>query len=80
VREQIAAYDELLTDHVRADPSPAHRHLINAIEKHNARHEAHLHDLLARDKKDDGLVFDELGIDYHYVDEAHLFFNLESPT
>jgi N12 class adenine-specific DNA methylase len=80
VREQIAAYDQLLTDHARADTSPAHRNLIKAIEKHKARHEARLHDLLACDKKDDGLVFDELGIDYIFVDEAHTYKNLETPT
>ena len=37
-------------------------------------------DLLAEDKKDDGLVFDELGIDDLSMDEAHYFKNLETPT
>src|SRR5664279_1383429 len=39
-----------------------------------------LKDLLAEDKKDDGLVFDELGIDHVFIDEAHFFKNLETPT
>ena len=37
-------------------------------------------DLLAEDKKDDGLVFDELGVDHVFIDEAHYFKNLETPT
>ena len=39
-----------------------------------------LKDLLAREKKDDGLVFDELGVDHVFIDEAHYFKNLETPT
>jgi hypothetical protein len=39
-----------------------------------------LKDLLAKDKKDDGLVFDELGVDHIFIDEAHYFKNLETPT
>jgi len=35
---------------------------------------------LAEDKKDDGLVFDELGVDHVFIDEAHYFKNLENPT
>ena len=38
-----------------------------------------LKDLLAEDKKDDGLV-DELGVDHIYIDESHYFKNLETPT
>src|SRR5579859_6056692 len=39
-----------------------------------------LKDLLAEEKKDDGLVFDELGVDHIFIDEAHYFKNLETPT
>ncbi len=39
-----------------------------------------LKDLLAENKKDDGLVFDELGVDHVFIDEAHYFKNLETPT
>ena len=39
-----------------------------------------LKNLLAEDKKDDGLVFDELGVDHLFIDEAHFFKNLETPT
>ena len=36
--------------------------------------------MLAQDKKADGLVFDELGVDHLFIDEAHYFKNLETPT
>ena len=31
-------------------------------------------------KPGDGLVFDELGVDYLFIDEAHYFKNLDTPT
>ena len=57
-----------------------HRNIIKTIEKQKARREERLKDLLAEDKKDDGLVFDELGVDHVFIDEAHYFKNLETPT
>ena len=56
------------------------RNIIKTIEKQKARREERLKDLLAEDKKDDGLVFDELGVDHIFIDEAHYFKNLETPT
>jgi N12 class adenine-specific DNA methylase len=78
LREQIAEYDELLREH--AADRGANRNLIKTIEKQKAAREERLKDLLARDKKDDGLVFDELGVDHVFIDEAHYFKNLETPT
>ncbi len=78
LREQIAEYDELLREH--AGEKGANRNLIKTIEKQKAAREERLKDLLARDKKDDGLVFDELGVDHVFIDEAHYFKNLETPT
>ena len=65
-----------------APPSNAarNRNIIKTIEKQKARREERLKDLLAEDKKDDGLVFDELGVDHVFIDEAHYFKNLETPT
>src|SRR4029078_8785142 len=57
-----------------------HRSIIKTLEKQKARREERLKELLAEDKKDDGLVFDERGVDYLFVDEAHYFKNLETPT
>jgi N12 class adenine-specific DNA methylase len=76
--EQIAEYDELLREHAGA--KGANRNLIKTIEKQKAARAERLKDLLAENKKDDGLVFDELGVDHVFIDEAHFFKNLETPT
>jgi N12 class adenine-specific DNA methylase len=76
--EQIAEYDELLREHAGA--KGANRNLIKTIEKQKAARAERLKDLLAEDKKDDGLVFDELGVDHVFIDEAHYYKNLETPT
>jgi N12 class adenine-specific DNA methylase len=78
LREQIAEYDELLREHA-ADKGTS-RNLLKTIEKQKSRREERLRDLLAEDKKDEGLVFEELGIDKIFIDEAHSFKNLETPT
>jgi N12 class adenine-specific DNA methylase len=79
LREQIAEYDELLVDAARGS-NRASRNIIKTIEKQKARREERLKDLLAEEKKDDGLVFDELGVDHLFIDEAHYFKNLDTPT
>jgi N12 class adenine-specific DNA methylase len=76
--EQIAEYDQLLLEH--AADKGTNRNLIKTIEKQKAARCERLKDLLAEDKKDDGLVFDELGVDHVFIDEAHYFKNLETPT
>jgi N12 class adenine-specific DNA methylase len=78
LQEQIAEYDELLREHAGA--KGANRNLIKTIEKQKAAREERLKNLLAEDKKDDGLVFDQLGVDHVFIDEAHYFKNLETPT
>jgi hypothetical protein len=80
LREQISEYDRLLTDRAAGNASRAGRNILKTIEKQKAGREARLKDLLAADKKDDGLVFDELGVDHVFIDEAHYFKNLETPT
>ena len=79
LREQIAEYDELLVETARHS-NRAQRNIVKTIEKQKAKREERLKELLAEDKKDDGLVFDELGVDHVFVDEAHYFKNLETPT
>jgi len=78
LREQIAEYDALLIEH--AGERGSNRNLIKTIEKQKAARAERLKDLLAKEKKDDGLVFDELGVDHVFIDEAHYFKNLETPT
>ena len=79
LRDQIDAYSELLRDTLAASDR-AGRNLIKTIEKQKARHEERPRQLLAERKKDDGLVFDELGIDYLFIDEAQYCKNLETPS
>jgi N12 class adenine-specific DNA methylase len=70
LRQQIAEYEELLRENHRSryDDSRAHRNIIKTLEKQKVNREERLKELLAEDKKDDGLVFDELGVDYLFVD------------
>src|SRR5580692_3666098 len=77
LREQIRDYDQLLRDHAGSNTP---RNIIKTIEKQKARREERLKQLAAEDKKDDGLAFDELGVDHVFIDEAHYFKNLETPT
>ena len=57
LREQIAEYEKLLCEHARGrgDDSRAHRNIIKTIEKQKAARQQRLKELLAEDKKDDGL-------------------------
>jgi len=80
LRQQISEYDQLLREAAGSDTSRAHRNMIKMIEKQKAAREARLKDLLAEEKKDDGLVFDEVGVDHVFIDEAQYFKNLETPT
>jgi N12 class adenine-specific DNA methylase len=80
LREQIAEYDLLLRERPNSGAARAHRNLIKTIEKQKLAREEKLKDLLAEDKKDDGLVFDEIGVDQLFIDEAQYYKNLETPT
>ncbi|OWK35498.1 putative DNA methylase [Fimbriiglobus ruber] len=75
LRKQIAEYEELLCD--RAAEKGKNRNIIKTLEKQKAAREAKLTDLLASDKKDDSLVFDELGVDHIFIDEFQQFKNME---
>ena len=70
LREQIQEYDQLLRDH-GGNGTP--RNIIKTIEKQKARREERLKELAAEDKKDDGLVFDELGVDHVFHRRGPLF-------
>ncbi len=80
LKEQVDEYNALLLDGAGRDATRGHRNLIKTIEKQKAAREARLQELAAEAKKDDGLVFDELGVDHIFIDEAHYFKNLETPT
>ncbi len=74
--DQINEYEELLCDKANAK----NRNIIKALEKQKVKRAQRLKDLSAEDKKDDGLVFDELGIDQIFIDELQYFKNLDAPT
>src|SRR5437879_2319804 len=59
LNQQITEYEQLLCDGANRDTTRAQRNLIKVIEKQKARREERLKDLLAQEKKDDGLVFDK---------------------
>ena len=80
LREQIEDYERLLCEAAMSDDSGPHHNLIKTIEKQKANLEVRLTELAAEHKKDDGLVFDELGVDHIFMDEAHYFKNLETQT
>ena len=80
LRQQIEEYYQLTIDDARGDTSRRNRNIIKTLQKQIAARQERLKDLLAEDKKDDGLVFDELGVDHVFIDEAHYFKNLETPT
>jgi N12 class adenine-specific DNA methylase len=80
LKQQIQEYEQLLADGPSRGATRAQRNLIKTIEKQKAAREERLKDLLAEDKKDDGLVFDELGVDHVFIDEAQYYKNLETPT
>lgn len=52
------------------------RSIVKQLEKAKKRLEAKIKDHAKREKKDDGVTFEQLGIDRIFVDEADLFKNL----
>ncbi|HRZ54216.1 MAG TPA: DEAD/DEAH box helicase family protein [Candidatus Paceibacterota bacterium] len=50
--------------------------IVKALERAKKQLEAKLKELAANEKKDDGLTFEELGVDRLFVDEAHYVKNL----
>jgi len=56
------------------------RSIVKQLEKAKKRLEAKIKDRASREKKDDGVTFEQLGIDRIFVDEADLFKNLGFTT
>ena len=52
------------------------RRIVKSLERAKKKLEGKLKELAANEKKDDGLTFEELGVDRLFVDEAHYFKNL----
>jgi N12 class adenine-specific DNA methylase len=78
LNEQIQEYENLIIEH--AADKGGNRNILKNLEKQKAAQEQKLKDLMAEDKKDDGLVFDELGVDHIFIDELQQYKNLSTPT
>lgn len=71
--EQIEALENAITEQQREDRGSR---IVKELEKAKKRLETKLKELLAEGRKDDGLTFEQLGVDRLFVDEAHHFKNL----
>jgi N12 class adenine-specific DNA methylase len=78
LQEQIDEYESLIIEN--AAEKGDNRNIIKNLEKQKAAFEEKLKNLMAEDKKDDGLTFDELGVDHVFIDELQAFKNLSTPT
>lgn len=70
--------DEIATieDAIRAEKQDRGNRIVKELARAKKAWEAKLSKLSARGKKDDLLTFEDLGVDWLFVDEAHLFKNL----
>ena len=78
--EQIDEYETLLTDMKSSASDDAGKRLLKQIEKKKVALEGRLEMLINAKSKDAGLTFEDLGVDHLFIDEAHIFKNLETPT
>ena len=72
IQQQI---DEITEGIEEAKSQNGERFTIKQLEKTRKSLEARLEKLLAEDKKDDVVTFEELGVDRLFVDEAHAYKN-----
>src|SRR5579871_4299249 len=78
VRREIASLEEALRE-VQAERGE-NRSIVKQLEKAKKRLEAKIKDRAKRESKDDGVTFEQLGIDRIFVDEADLYKNLGFTT
>ena len=78
IKKQIDEYEYTLL--AAKEESGKGTRLVKDMEKRKQRLETRLEELSSREAKDDVVDFEELGIDQLFVDEAHLFKNLSTPT
>jgi len=74
VQQQIDSLEAAITD-VEAQAGDT-RSIVKSLERAKKRLEAKILDRMNREKKDDGVTFEELGVDTLCVDEADAFKNL----
>jgi hypothetical protein len=67
---------DLIADAIKAESQDRSNKIVKELARAKKAWEAHLAKLSGKEKKDDLLTFEELGIDWLFIDEAHLFKNL----
>jgi N12 class adenine-specific DNA methylase len=77
MENEIMKYEMLLNE---AKESADNRLTVKQIETALKNFEVKLEALTDRKSKDDIVTFEELGIDFQFIDEAHLYKNLDTPT
>jgi N12 class adenine-specific DNA methylase len=78
VKQEITSLEEALRE-AQAEKGE-NRSIVKALEKAKKRLEAKIKDRTRRERKDDGVTFEQLGIDRIFVDEADLYKNLGFTT
>ncbi len=78
MRKQIASLEDALLE-ARAEKGD-NRSVVKQLEKAKMRLETRLADRLKRERKDDGVTWEQLGIDEIFVDEADMYKNLGFTT
>lgn len=66
----------VIEDAIRAEKQDRGNRIVKELARAKKAWEARLVKLSGREKKDDLLTFEDLGIDWLFIDEAHLFKNL----
>ena len=74
LREEIARIEESIAAQWMENSHP--RGAVKNLERIKKNREAQLKKLMDDTKKDDVLIFENLGVDYLFVDEAHYYKNL----
>ena len=79
VRKEIDSLEDAIRE-ANAEKGEANRSIVKQLEKAKKRLEAKIKDRAGRERKDDGVTFEQLGIDRIFVDEADLYKNLGFTT
>ena len=78
VQKEIDSLEEAILE--AKEEKSDNRSVVKELEKAKKRLDTKIKDRAKREKKDDGVTFEELGIDRIFVDEADLFKNLGYTT
>ncbi len=76
MEEYVQNEIDLIEDAIRAEKQDRGNRIVKELARAKKAWEAKLAKLSGKAKKDDLLTFEDLGIDWLFIDEAHLFKNL----